>query len=525
MDLAWAFGLMVAATFGFIGLTKLAARGTKAAAKAAATPWGVVLIVAAVTAALVVWVPSAGMVWIVVGLAVIGVVVLRSRLKAAPWRLRAQPASTSQVASRRHPDAALVDRIRAEWPQACLRSGLVAQDNDSTVAWRDANRVESSGHLLDDSVSAVTQALAKRNLKNGAGVIVNGAAVYRHPVLLGAHPGDVGPILTVEAGQFSLDDFGHRAVSLASNLRVPELNFAQSREQVDKGVLAVEVCVRDPLDGLRWSMDQRGRSGQPIVIGRSRGGDVVWDPYEAAHVGVQGVTRSGKSELVYGMLSALAERPEVLVTGVDPSRVLLSPWRDCPEVEQRSIGQDLEGAARVLDGLVAEMDTRLEQLDAEGVDKLEVFSPDRPLLVVALEEFAGLTRACSVLDRALKPAERLQPRIETAKDRLLCEGAKVGVRVMMIAQRFDASLVGGVARSQFGLRITLRMDNLDGVKMFHDGLSAEEAVEVFTYPAGRALVQAPGVGRRVMQADRTEYQTYRQRVMPVPGPAEGWSDE
>ncbi len=140
------------------------------------------------------------------------------------------------------------------------------------------------------------------------------------------------------------------------------------------------------------------------------------------------------------------------------------------------------------------------------------------MIVVVLEEYPGLLEALSSFDAGQKPADRLRPRVEGAVARLLREGAKVGVRVILISQRMDASIVGGASRSQLGYRITMRVDNMDGIRMLHETATAEDVAEVVSFPPGRALVQAPGLPLTGAQIDRTPYDVYRQRVfIPVPG--------
>ncbi|MGL5862214.1 MAG: hypothetical protein ACRCY9_13260, partial [Phycicoccus sp.] len=97
----------------------------------------------------------------------------------------------------------------------------------------------------------------------------------------------------------------------------------------------VVLSMRDALASVRAStpVDARavaaGGAAGPVVVGRWDDGtdlavDVVGDAW---HLAIQGATRSGKSALCYTLLGAYAARPDVLVCGLDPSGVLLSPWR------------------------------------------------------------------------------------------------------------------------------------------------------------------------------------------------------
>ncbi|GMA87494.1 hypothetical protein GCM10025868_27440 [Angustibacter aerolatus] len=106
------------------------------------------------------------------------------------------------------------------------------------------------------------------------------------------------------------------------------------------------------------------------------GADVVLDVFDPWHIGIQGATRSGKSALSYTLLSALAYRADVLVCGVDPSGILLAPWKTGPGAAWIATGTaDLTNAVDALAGVVAEMDARIRRLLDEGRDKARRLRP------------------------------------------------------------------------------------------------------------------------------------------------------
>jgi hypothetical protein len=65
-----------------------------------------------------------------------------------------------------------------------------------------------------------------------------------------------------------------------------------------------------------------------------------------------------------------------------------------------------------------------------------------PTVLVALEEFPGLLRAASSVPKP-KSGKSLAERIVSAQLRLLSEGRKAAFRVLTLAQRFEATAVGG----------------------------------------------------------------------------------
>lgn len=160
------------------------------------------------------------------------------------------------------------------------------------------------------------------------------------------------------------------------------------------------------------------------------------------------------------------------------------------------------------------MDARIATLAADGLDKIEQFTPALPVLLVVLEEYPGLIAAAKAEDDAhdRKGAARVAPQIVRLVGRLFKESAKVGGRVMILAQRMSANAVDTDDRSNFGLRATLRVDNGDAVKMLHDGADKSLVDEIRQFPAGMGLIESPGHPLMRFRADYTTYKQYLTRV-------------
>jgi DNA segregation ATPase FtsK/SpoIIIE-like protein len=248
-----------------------------------------------------------------------------------------------------------------------------------------------------------------------------------------------------------------------------------------------------------------------VVVGRTETGhDLVLDFAAAWHTAIQGQTRSGKSVLTYNILSKLAAMPSVTVVGCDPTGILLHPFEEAPMPHLRALGTgDMSAHKKVLAALLVEMDRRIELLRSQDLDKLEEFTPELPLLVVVLEEFPGIMGAATGDDAVTgaKAAERLAPFIQVAVGRLVRESAKVGIRVILLAQRMSSQAVDTDARSQFGCRISLRLDNADAVKMLHDSVTPDLLAQWPTFAPGVGVYELPGQ-RQKFRADRIDYPTY-----------------
>jgi hypothetical protein len=249
----------------------------------------------------------------------------------------------------------------------------------------------------------------------------------------------------------------------------------------------VTVLTVDPLAGVLPL--HLPRPGPGVLIGRDEGGtELVEDWRRGAHTIVQGVTRSGKSVWTYGALAQLAAMPDVVVGGCDPTGLLWRPFAGSRHADWQVSGlADLDAHEALLQRLVDEMDARIADLPADR-DVLEV-SPAVPLLVVVLEELAGLLRA---LDAAKTRDSDPGKRVRALIGRLLAEGAKVGVRVNILVQRAEAAVVGAFERAMCSLRISFRTDNRASVELLHPGADPVIADAHTTAEPGIALVSMPG---------------------------------
>lgn len=277
----------------------------------------------------------------------------------------------------------------------------------------------------------------------------------------------------------------------------------------------ISLFFEDNLSGVRYSSAPPADYHGAVIIGRSeRGENVGLDINAATHTAIQGMTRAGKSAFLYGVLSGLAYRDDVLICGVDHSGILLSPFKNGRGADWVSLGNDFERTVQVLESILETMDDRIRLLQHHRIDKFDAFAPEMPLVVVVLEEYPGLISSAKSEDEVDKrrSGDKLRPKIERAVGRLLKEGAKVGIRVILVAQRMSADALDTDDRAQFGRRISLRVDNPDSVRMLHQNVQPQLLEEIMRFPAGRAVVQDPDFGLLKIQGDYTDYDTYQVRV-------------
>src|SRR5699024_6502166 len=148
---------------------------------------------------------------------------------------------------------------------------------------------------------------------------------------------------------------------------------------------------------------------------------------DAAHIAMQGMTRSGKSVATYNILATLAPSRAVDLYGIDPSGILLAPYAGTRHGDRVALGtQDPAQYVEVLRQAVEVMDRRTAELGRTLTsDKIESFSSAQPLLLVVCEEMPGIVKALRSADAG---AERGAPKVEAQfkllLGRLLAEGAK-----------------------------------------------------------------------------------------------------
>lgn len=300
------------------------------------------------------------------------------------------------------------------------------------------------------------------------------------------------------------------------------------------GYVKISFQQEDPLAHAQVPLpnSQTGTATDPIFCGLTEFGTGAWlnlaEP--ATHCLVLGSTRSGKSVFTYSTLFQLAGRPDVIIGGVDPTGILFAPFRASRHAAWQSSGTaNMEDAADCLDRLVDEMDRRNAWLAENYRDKIDTFTPDIPMIICILEEFAGITKAAQAQDarEGRKVADRIANRIESSRSRLLAESAKAGIRVITILQRGDAAILGGYERSQMLTKIIFRVDSANSLRMAIDDLPPDYLADGTQSAPGIAITQSPALTGYENQVIRIrspfipDYQEYVNRVHAALGTTTG----
>ena len=243
----------------------------------------------------------------------------------------------------------------------------------------------------------------------------------------------------------------------------------------------------------------------PVLLGRDEHGeDVTADPLDLGHIVVQGATGSGKSVWLYSLLTQLAEFARagypIEISGIDPSGISLRPFTASSVL---GLTDPFEVEA-YLAKKVELMDSRIREIP-DDADILPVDS-QHSVQVIVMEELPGLWRWLDAIDS--KAAKRCRALLA----RLLAESRKARCTVILVAQRAEASIIGGFERGQCATRLSFAVDNLDAVRLLHPDATAEIAGRHATERPGIALLSGPGRALTRMRAPYIAYAEYVRRV-------------
>ena len=257
------------------------------------------------------------------------------------------------------------------------------------------------------------------------------------------------PAFTVRpiAGQM-IADFQDHAAAIAECLDVARVRITRQRG----GFLRIELLAVDPLETtVNEGPALLTSSDGPVLLGVD---DIDTSyrisPFQLGHTVVQGQTRSGKSAFCYWLLAQMASAPDLLIAGSDPTGLLLPFTGTIHQPWQVTGMADPDAHLKLLRDLVTEMDRRIAAIPPRS----DQTTPDNatPLIVCVLKEYAGLLRA--VDDSATGRKSTRVAEVQRLVARLLSEGHKAAIRLLIILQRADAAVLGGFERGQCSVRIS-----------------------------------------------------------------------
>ena len=235
-----------------------------------------------------------------------------------------------------------------------------------------------------------------------------------------------------------------------------------ARPVTERGVIAFDIAnaarqivhLRDLLSHGGW-FEAMEAMALPICIGVNVSGDpLFFDLATAPHLLVAGMTGSGKSVALNGMLVSMltARGPEHLrLVLIDPKRVELAPYAGVAHL-LTPIESAPEHAATALQWLVAEMDRRYDAFAAEGVQEIAQFNAGSddalPRIVLVIDEYASL----------IARAKDAKP----ALDRIFAEGRASGIHAVLATQHPSAKTIDSSIKTNIPIRLIFAMRQKEG---------------------------------------------------------------
>ncbi len=228
----------------------------------------------------------------------------------------------------------------------------------------------------------------------------------------------------------------NKVSSLAEELAF-SLGARMTRVYRDGGVLHVEVPRETPRTVELLTLCGRLHNVPPnsALLGVDEGGVPLLlriDSPDVAHVIVAGTTGSGKTAILRTLLLSLAmhnHAGQLQLALIDPKGRGLAPLAGLPHLwRNRGIVQEPAAALDLLQALVAEMVQR------------DTVRRCRPRIVIGIDELADL------LTVGGKP-------VTEALTRLTQRGREAGLHVVAATQKPAATLVGGLVKANFPVRL------------------------------------------------------------------------
>jgi len=222
---------------------------------------------------------------------------------------------------------------------------------------------------------------------------------------------------------------------------------------------------------------------EPWVLGIDDSEKVVsMDLANSAHLLIAGATRSGKSVCTYLLLThviRMGDSARLLVA--DPNDTTVGPFED--KVSWSTSDVHPQAVVDMLRAVRAEMDRRKPILREMRADKVDAnrFSPELPMLVVVIDEAANYLKHADK-DAAAAMANELAA--------VAAQGAKYGVRLVLITQRPDSTILPTATRAQLSARITFRLEDLQTASMVFPDI--DDPSQVLSFAPGVGLIKEVG---------------------------------
>ncbi|MFD3722707.1 FtsK/SpoIIIE domain-containing protein [Streptomyces sp. NPDC058674] len=252
----------------------------------------------------------------------------------------------------------------------------------------------------------------------------------------------------------------------------------------------LEAVIRSPLlgpDGSPVCRPGQFVSTDDVLLGwDEEGTPIVLNLAYSAHALIAGVTRSGKSITVNTLLAYASLMRDVCLIVIDPNLGAVAPWWRTTYKVSDSFHPD--EPREILRWVREEMQRRERLFWSGRTDRITNFSPELPLIILAIDEVANYTR---------HPDRKARERFEAELLAIASQGAKFGVRLWLLTQKPSADVLTTAVRTNLSARICHRVDTTeDFLHLFPDGRELDiTAADREMPPGSEALFRAARLHR------------------------------
>lgn len=244
--------------------------------------------------------------------------------------------------------------------------------------------------------------------------------------------------------------------TLARDLRVRSVRVVPVNET---GLVGLEVPAAEPPTVTRGEAAAAVKAaigGNPdfmhpltFPVGRTVGGDwIVANLRDLPHLLVSGVTKSGKSVFLNGLICHIVEwspPADVQFAMVDTKQVELAPYRELPHL-WRPVATSPSAAIHLVEEVVDEMGRRQRLMADAGARDVDELHEPPPYLVVVVDE------AADVMLTGGKP-------FGESLGRLMAVGRALGIHVVLATQLPSAEVLPQTVRAQSPSRVSFAVQN------------------------------------------------------------------
>lgn len=234
-----------------------------------------------------------------------------------------------------------------------------------------------------------------------------------------------------------------------------------------EGIIRMEITVSEPAvvhfkDVITSDAFYASSAKLPLALGKCRNGvPLIADLAIMPHLLVGGATGSGKSIMLQSIINSLLmnERYFINFALIDPKRVEFSYYNSLSQL-YGPVARDVNGAMRLLENLIKEMENRFSRLEKSGARDISSYKGKMPYIVVVIDELADLMMVS-------------KKATQEYVCRLAQKSRACGIHLVIATQRPSVDVVTGLIKANFPARLSCQVSSAIDSRILLDRGGAE----------------------------------------------------